>query len=996
MCQRALRILLSNSLPITTHFFASKPFKISTISRFICTSSSEDNLHGLVDSDFSVPESSRVESFLAEEFAFLRDSLLETGSDTGASVNKSVSGRCSNDAVLISDVIRNTGDGFGHKTQKFLRQFREKLNETLVVDVLSLVKNPELGVKFFIWAGRQIGYGHTGPVYHALLEVLGCGGNDRVPEQFLREIRDEDKEVLGKLLNVLIRKCCRNGLWNVALEELGRLKDLGYKPSRLTYNALVRVFLEADRLDTAYLVHREMSDSGFNMDGYTLGCFVHLLCKAGRWREALALIEKEEFKLDTVIYTQMISGLCEASLFEEAMDFLSRMRSSSCIPNVVTYRILLCGCLRKRQLGRCKRILSMMITEGCYPSRRIFNSLVHAYCRSGDYSYAYKLLKKMGDCGCQPGYVVYNILIGGICGNEKLPSLDVLELAEKAYGEMLDAHVVLNKVNVSNLARCLCGAGKFEKAYSIIREMMSKGFIPDASTYSKVIGLLCNASKVDNAFLLFEEMKSNHVVPDVFTYTILIDSFCKVGLLPQARKWFDEMVRDGCAPNVVTYTALIHAYLKARKMSSANELFEMMLSEGCIPNVVTYTALIDGHCKSGQIEKACQIYARMRGNADIPDVDMYFKIDDGNIRDPNIFTYGALVDGLCKAHKVKEARDLLDVMSVEGCEPNHIVYDALIDGFCKVGKLDEAQMVFTKMSERGYGPNVYTYSSLIDRLFKDKRLDLALKVLSRMLENSCAPNVIIYTEMIDGLCKVGKTDEAYRLMSMMEEKGCHPNVVTYTAMIDGFGKAGKVDKCLELMRQMGAKGCAPNFVTYRVLINHCCAAGLLDDAHQLLDEMKQTYWPKHMAGYRKVIEGFNREFIISLGLLDEIAENVAVPIIPAYRILIDSFCKAGRLELALELHKEMSSCTSYSAADKDLYSSLIESLSLASKVDKAFELYADMIKRGGIPELSIFFYLVKGLIRINRWEEALQLSDCICQMVHVSNSSSLILKHAIY
>lgn len=146
------------------------------------------------------------------------------------------------------------------------------------------------------------------------------------------------------------------------------------------------------------------------------------------------------------------------------------------------------------------------------------------------------------------------------------------------------------------------------------------------------------------------------------------------------------------------------------------------------------------------------------------------------------------------------------------------------------------------------------------------------------------------------------------------------------------------------------------------------------------DEMKQTYWPKHMAGYRKVIEGFNREFIISLGLLDEIAENVAVPIIPAYRILIDSFCKAGRLELALELHKKMSSCTSYSAADKDLYSSLIESLSLASKVDKAFELYADMIKRGGIPELSIFFYLVKGLIRINRWEEALQLSDCICQM----------------
>uniref|UniRef100_A0A7N2MSZ0 Pentatricopeptide repeat-containing protein n=1 Tax=Quercus lobata TaxID=97700 RepID=A0A7N2MSZ0_QUELO len=462
-----------------------------------------------------------------------------------------------------------------------------------------------------------------------------------------------------------------------------------------------------------------MSSSGFIMDEFTLGCFAQSLCKAGRWREALSLFEKEEIVPNTVLYTKMISGLCEASLFEEAMDFFNRMRTSSCIPNIVTYRTLLCGCLRKRQLG----------------------------------------------------YVVYNILIGGICGNEELPSSDVLELAEKAYGEMLDVGVVLNKVNVSNFARCLCGAGKFERAYTVIREMMSKGFIPDTSTYAKVIGFLCNASKVEKAFLLFDEIKRN---------------------------------------------------------------------------------------------------------------------------------------GLCKAHKVKEARNLLDAMSVEGCEPNHIVHDALVDGFCKSGKLDDAQ--------------------------EDKRLDLALKVLSKMLENSCAPNVVIYTEMIDGLCKVGKTDEAYKLVLMMEEKGCYPNVVTYTAMIDGFGKVSKVKKCLDLLREMGSKGCAPNFVTYRVLRNHCCATGLLDEAHKLLDEMKQTYWPRHISSYRKVIEGFNREFIISLGLLDEISENDSVPIVPVYRILIDSFIKAGRLELALELHEDIPSFFPLKAASKNMYTSLIESLSRAGKV----------------------------------------------------------------
>ncbi|KAM7489969.1 hypothetical protein LguiB_027453 [Lonicera macranthoides] len=976
--RRGFKISLSQSVIIPHSIFNKRFINNNTTTSL---PNDDNNLSGLIDPNLD--SHSNESSVLAQEFAFLRDSLLTTGADCSSSSSErklDVYGKSSHEAYLISSAIRNNNDGFGDKTHKFLRQFRQKLNEKLVVDVLNLIQNAELGVKFFIWANRQIGYTHTPSVYSALLDVLGFDKNDRVSDDLLRDIRDDDKEVLGSLLNVLIRKCCRNGLWNVALEELGRLKDLGYKPSRVTYNALIQVFLEADKLDTANLLHREMSSLGFRMNSYTLGCFVYSLCKTGRWREALELIEKEEFVPDTVIYTKMISGLCEASFFEEAMDFLNRMRSSSCIPNVVTYRILLCGCLNKRKLGRCKRILSMMITEGCYPSPKIFNSLVHAYCRSGDYSYAYKLLKKMVNCGCQPGYVVYNILVGGICGNEELPSSDMLELAEKAYSEMLGFGVVLNKVNVSNFARCLCGAGKFEKAFSVIREMMSKGFVPDTSTYANVIGFLCHASKVDKAFLLFREMKKNGIVPDVYTYTILIDSFCKAGLIQQARTWFNEMVRDGCAPNVVTYTALIHAYLKERKISNANELFELMLSDGCIPNIITYTALIDGHCKAGEIEKACQIYARMRGSGEVTDVDMYFRFDGSGSVDPNVVTYGALVDGLCKVHRVKEARDLLDKMYVEDCEPNHIVYDALIDGFCKVGKLDEAQEVFSKMSERGHSPNVYTYSSLIDRLFKDKRLDLALRVLSKMLENSCPPNIIIYTEMIDGLCKVGKTDEAYKLMVMMEEKGCNPNVVTYTAMIDGFGKVSKVEKCLEVFRQMAAKGCAPNYVTYRVLINHCCVAGLLDEAHQLLEEMKQTYWPRHMASYRNVIEGFNRDFIISLGLLDETSENESLPIVPVYRLLIDSFRKAGRLEVALELHKEISSSLLYSYKDKNMYSSLIESLSLSGKVDKAFELYADMIQKGGVPELSVFFYLVKGLIKVNRWEEALLLSHGLCQM----------------
>ncbi|XP_042388604.1 pentatricopeptide repeat-containing protein At1g06710, mitochondrial-like [Zingiber officinale] len=977
-------------LPIQSPISLGNPLKRPRLHLFSTgssCSSPRDDLDGLVDAEFGfLPNGESADrqdhqegSISLKDFAFLHKA---TAGDHEAHCEKSAgSGNFSEDAILIVNAIRACGSDFDHKTVETLRQFRGKLNESLVIEVLRLIKTPDLSLRFFIWAGRQIGYSHTDSVYDALIEILGFDKKNRVPQDFLREIEQDDQEILERLLNVLVRKCCHNGFWNDALEELGRLKDFGYKPSKVTYNALLQVLLSADQLGPAFLVHKEMSDAGFGLNRFTIGCYAQSLCKAGRWIEAINIIEREDFTLDTVLSTQMISGLLEASLFEEAMSFLHRMRSNSYVPNVVTYQTFLSGFLKKKQLGWCKRIIKMMITEGCNPSPSLFNSLMHGYCSTRDYAYAYKLLKKMIACGCQPGYVTYNIFIGGVCGNKEFPSSELLELAEHAYEEMLNAGFVLNKINVGNFAQCLCHMGKFDKAFQIIKEMMGKGFAPDSSTYTKVIDVLCQASKLEEAFLLFQEMKKNDVVPDVYTYTILIDTFCKVGLIKQASGWFNEMQINGCTPNVVTYTALIHAYLKTKQVSKANELFKSMISMGCIPNVITYTALIDGLCKAGEIDGACHIYARMRGNCEEKITDNYFNDGSIEILEPNVFTYGALVDGLCKAHKVVEARDLLNAMSSAGCDPNQIVYDALIDGFCKVGKLDDAQEVFVRMSQNGYIPSVYTYSSLIDRLFKDKRLDLALKVLSKMLESSCSPNVVTYTEMIDGLCKVGKTEEAHKLLIMMEEKGCIPNVVTYTALIDGFGKACKIDMCLELFRQMTAKSCAPNFITYRILINHCCTAGLLDVAHKLLEEMKQTYWPRHISSYSYVIQGFSKKFISSLGLLDEITNYKTIPLAPVYNILIFSFSKAGNLERAMELHKEIEgSLSGSSVANRKMYSSVIEGLCLSSQIEKAFDLYSKMITRGCVPELVIFSYLVKGLLRANKWEEGLQLLYCACHM----------------
>jgi pentatricopeptide repeat protein len=165
------------------------------------------------------------------------------------------------------------------------------------------------------------------------------------------------------------------------------------------------------------------------------------------------------------------------------------------------------------------------------------------------------------------------------------------------------------------------------------------------------------------------------------------------------------------------------------------------------------------------------------------------------------------------------------------------------------------------------------------------------------------------------------------------------------------------------------------------LIDHCCKNGALDVAHNLLEEMKQTHWPTHTAGYRKVIEGFNKEFIESLGLLDEIGQDDTAPFLSVYRLLIDNLIKAQRLEMALRLLEEVATFSATLVDYSSTYNSLIESLCLANKVETAFQLFSEMTKKGVIPEMQSFCSLIKGLFRNSKISEALLLLDFISHMV---------------
>lgn len=77
-----------------------------------------------------------------KDFAFLQEAIAECDALPGKTL---YSGKFSEVSVLIAKAIRASGGIFSGKTEKFLRQFRGKLDESLVIRVLRLVYVLELG-----------------------------------------------------------------------------------------------------------------------------------------------------------------------------------------------------------------------------------------------------------------------------------------------------------------------------------------------------------------------------------------------------------------------------------------------------------------------------------------------------------------------------------------------------------------------------------------------------------------------------------------------------------------------------------------------------------------------------------------------------------------------------------------------------------------------------------------------------------------------------------
>ncbi|EFJ36145.1 hypothetical protein SELMODRAFT_77859 [Selaginella moellendorffii] len=195
--------------------------------------------------------------------------------------------------------------------------------------------------------------------------------------------------------------------------------------------------------------------------------------------------------------------------------------------------------------------------------------------------------------------------------------------------------------------------------------------------------------------------------------TSVVDMYGKCGDVAAARRAFDAMLER----DVVAWNAMVAAYSHNGHGHEALEIFRTMDLEGVNPSESTFVSLV-GCSRSGFFEESRELFLAMQ--------------DCG--LDPNGEHFHCMVDLLCRAGKLREARDLIVSMPFEADFPawSALVSACSVHGDSKLGREVANEVISLVPEDSGLYvclSKVFSSAGMQDEVarLEQKRKDLLLK-----------------------------------------------------------------------------------------------------------------------------------------------------------------------------------------------------------------------------------------------------------------------------
>ncbi|KAJ7960461.1 Pentatricopeptide repeat-containing protein [Quillaja saponaria] len=297
-----------------------------------------------------------------------------------------------------------------------------------------------------------------------------------------------------------------------------------------------------------------------------------------------------------------------------------------------------------------------------------------------------------------------------------------------------------------------------------------------------------------------------------------------------------------------------------------------------------------------------------------------------------------LVMGYAVAGKPEVALQLFGRMRFKGLDLDSFAYHVLLNALVEENCFDVVEVIVKQIQIRNY-ENDITRAIMIKSLCKQKRLDEAESFLNGLLSSGKVLNGHEVSVLVDALCKNEKFERAGKLVGELQDKGLVPMERAYGLWIKHLIRAGGLDRALEFLQDKKTlEGYVPDVFRYNILISRLLRENRLEELCDLLLEMKKGH-------------------IVP----DKVTMNASLCF----------FCKAGMVDIALELYNSRSE---FGLSPNSMaYNYLINTLCGDGSIDEAYHVLRNSIHQGYFPGRKTFSILADALCREGKLDKMKEL-----------------------
>lgn len=417
-------------------------------------------------------------------------------------------------------------------------------------------------------------------------------------------------------------------------------------------------------LVTLKQIHAQALTQGFLFIEQPLACkLVNSYAKLGNPHDAQKVFGYIQDP-DRVTYTSLINLYLSTQLPIKAFSVFSKLVNEGLRPDSHSVVGALSACGKKQDSLNGKLVHGMIFRFQLGANSIVGNALIDMYCRNGEIKIAQLVFKQMGIKDMSSWTSLLNGFV--MCNG--------LESARRVFDEMPWRNDVAWTAMITGYVR----GGMPIRGLEMFKQMKAEGENqPTVITAVAVLSGCADLGAHDHGQAVHGYISKVNLDKGVTVSNALMDMYSKGGCVESAMKIFDRLVKK----DVFSWTTMISAHSSHGKGNHALEVFYDMLESGVIPNDVTFLLVLSGCSHSGLLVEANKLFNGM--------IQCYGF-------EPKIEHYGCMVDLLCRAGLLEEAKELIDNMPMD---PDAVIWRSLLSACMNQRNLGLAEIAGKKIIE---------------------------------------------------------------------------------------------------------------------------------------------------------------------------------------------------------------------------------------------------------------------------------------------------------